>query len=166
MIWLRLDKYKDVELLTHRVVPFFHFLSILHILFRSGCNNGHFHQQCTKGPCSPIFLSLLHVILGLPPQYMEVPGPGTEFKLEIHQILHPLWFWFAFPWPPVILSIFPCSSLLFTCLLCKNAYSNLIDNNLFKRTKATVRSITHFYTHTWVFYVKLKWIIAITEWKK
>ena len=82
----------------------------LHNIFYSDCTHLHYQQQCTRLSFSLDLCQLLFLVL-LMRAFWQVWG-------DI-----PLWFWFAFLWWLVMLSIFPCACCPAVCLLWKNACS-------------------------------------------
>ena len=93
MLLVSLGKYLVLELLDY--ISIFNFGGRPHIVFHSSYTNLHFHQQCLRVP-----------FYGHPWQHLLLL---TSWILAI--IMEgdtSLWFWFAFPWWSVMLSIFSC----------------------------------------------------------
>ena len=89
----------------------FNFLRNINTVFLGGHIKWHSHQQCTRVPFSPNphqqFLFIVFLIIAILTGMSDIS----------------LWFWFAFPWWLVTLSIFSCGYWPSICLLWKHVYS-------------------------------------------
>ena len=83
----------------------FIFLRKLHIVFYNDCTNLHSHQPCKTVPLSPYPLQCLWLVFFL------ITANMTGGRGDIS-----LWFWPAFLWWSVLLSIFSCAYWPSVCL--------------------------------------------------
>ena len=112
-----LDKYPEVELLDHMVVLF---------LIWGGGDLIPFSVMT-----APVYIPS-NSAPGVYEGFLFLTLSSTHFLSFWWQLFWQvwgdisLWFWFAFPWWLVILSIFSCACWPSVCLLWRNIYSDLV----------------------------------------
>ena len=98
-----LDKYLSVKLLDHREILYLTYWGTANLFLHSSIL--HSHQQCTE-------IQFLHTLTDISYTWFFDSSGSTS------------WFWFAFLWWPIILSIFLCAYWPFVCLLWINITSS------------------------------------------